>query len=153
MGSYSSMSTTNKFDSTVDESHMEMTQKVMDKMLQGGKRQDNLDTGWTLAPKNSRKENRKKEAAETDSSVTTSPTSTSEQLCAMEPMGFEPTTSCMPCKRSPNWAMAPDWYNNNIDSRHQQVNFLFWFLGLPNYNILRTADVKKRIIDRWKYKI
>jgi hypothetical protein len=20
----------------------------------------------------------------------------------MEPMGFEPTTSCMPCKRSPN---------------------------------------------------
>ena len=45
---------------------MEMTQKVMDKMLQGGEIQDDLDTGWTLTPKNSRKADRKKEATECD---------------------------------------------------------------------------------------
>ena len=96
------MTTTNKYYSIVDESHMAMTQKVMDQMLENGKKQDNLDTAWTLAPKNDRRIDTKKEATETDSSVTPSQKSTSEQSRRMEPMGFEPTTSCMPCKRSPN---------------------------------------------------
>ncbi len=99
---YSSMTTTNKYYSTVDESHMKMTQKVMDKMFESGRKQDNLDTAWTLAPKNDRKTDVKKETIETDSSVTSSHKNTSEDPRAMEPMGFEPTTSCMPCKRSPN---------------------------------------------------
>ena len=81
---------------------MEMTQKVMDKMLQSGEIQDDLDTGRTLAPRNNRKADRKKEATEMGLSITIPSASTSEQPRAMEPMGFEPTTSCMPCKRSPN---------------------------------------------------
>ena len=80
---------------------MKMTQKVMDRMLESGKEQDDLDTAWTLAPKKDKKTDREKEAVKMDSSITSSPTSTSENPRAMEPMGFEPTTSCMPCKRSP----------------------------------------------------
>ena len=94
--------TTNKFYSIVDQSHLNLTRNTMDEMLENGKKQNNLDTGWTLAPKNDRKTDVKKEAPETDSSVTSSQKSTSEDLHPMEPMGFEPTTSCMPCKRSPN---------------------------------------------------
>ena len=45
---HSSMTTTNKYYSIVDESHMAMTKEVMDKMLENGKRQGNLDTELTL---------------------------------------------------------------------------------------------------------
>jgi len=69
----------------------------MDKMLENARKQNNLDTGWKLAPQNDRKTDVKKETAETDSSVTSSPKSTSKHHHTMKPMGFEPTTSCMPC--------------------------------------------------------
>ncbi len=52
---HSSMSTTNKYYSIVDESHMEMTQKVMDKMLQGANTQDDLDIGAKKRQKNRKK--------------------------------------------------------------------------------------------------
>ena len=99
---HSSMSTTNKFYSIVDESHMELTQKVMDKMLEKGKTQNDLDTGQTLEPEKDEKTDTKKDADETTPSVNPSHKDTSESTRLMEPMGFEPTTSCMPCKRSPN---------------------------------------------------
>jgi hypothetical protein len=39
---------------------MPLAQKVMDKMLENGKTQNHLETGWTLAPKNNWKTGRKK---------------------------------------------------------------------------------------------
>ena len=99
---HSDMNTTNKFYSIVDQSHLNLTRNVMDKMLESGKTQNDLDTGWTLAQKNKKKSSAKNETVETDSSINSSQTSTSGNPRIMEPMGFEPTTSCMPCKRSPN---------------------------------------------------
>ena len=99
---HSDMNTTNKFYSIVDKSHLTLTRNVMDEMLESGRTQNDLDTGWTLAPKNDKKTSTKKDAVETDSSVSPSHKSTSESTRSMEPMGFEPTTSCMPCKRSPS---------------------------------------------------
>ena len=97
---HSDMNTTNKFYSIVDKSHLTLTRNVMDEMLESGKTQNDLDTGWTLAQKNSKKKSTKRDAAETDLSVKPSHISTSENPRAMEPMGFEPTTSCMPCDDS-----------------------------------------------------
>ena len=99
---HSDMNTTNKFYSIVDQSHLNLTRNVMDKMLESGKIQNDLDTGWTLAQKNKKKSSTKNETVETDSSVNPSHISTSGHPRIMEPMGIEPTTSCMPCKRSPN---------------------------------------------------
>jgi len=99
---HSDMNTTNKFYSIVDQSHLNLTRNVMDEMLESGKTQNDLDTGWTLAQKNKEKTITKNENVETDSSVNPPQISTSEHPLIMEPMGFEPTTSCMPCKRSPN---------------------------------------------------
>ncbi len=48
---------------------MELTQKVMDKMLESGKTQNHLDTGWTLAPENGEKTRQKKDAANAASSI------------------------------------------------------------------------------------
>ena len=99
---HSDMNTTNKFYSIVDKSHLILTQNVMDEMLESGRTQNDLDTGWTLAPKNGEKTDSKKDAASAASSANPSHKNTSECSGEMEPMGFEPTTSCMPCKRSPN---------------------------------------------------
>jgi hypothetical protein len=99
---HSDMNTTNKFYSIVDQSHLNLTRNVMNEMLENGKRQNNLDTGWTLAQKNKKKSSAQNETVETDLQVNPSQISTSGHPRIMEPMGFEPTTSCMPCKRSPN---------------------------------------------------
>ncbi len=48
---HSDMNTTNKFYSIVDESHLNLTRNVMDEVLESGKTQNDLDTGWTLAQK------------------------------------------------------------------------------------------------------
>ena len=64
--------------------------------------ENNLDTGLTLAPKNDKKSEAKMKAAGAAAFVIPSHKTTSENSHTMEPMGFEPTTSCMPCKRSPN---------------------------------------------------
>ena len=98
---HSDMNTTNKFYSIVDQSHLNLTRNVMDEMLESGKIKKDLDTGWTLASENDKNTGAKKDSVETDSTVTPSHKSTSECPRTMEPMGFEPTTSCMPCKRSP----------------------------------------------------
>ena len=76
---HSDMNTTNKFYSIVDQSHLNLTRNVMDEMLESGKTQNDLDTGWTLAPKKSKKTStKKKEAVEMNSSVNPSHKSTPE---------------------------------------------------------------------------
>ena len=74
---HSNISTTNKFYSIVDESHTTLTKQVMDRML-NDKTRNHLDTGWTLAPKNSDNASAKKEAAEAASRVNPPHKSTSE---------------------------------------------------------------------------
>ena len=75
---HSDINTTNKFYSIVDQSHLNLTRNVMDEMLESGKTQNDLDTGWTLAQKKNKKTSTKKEGIEMDSSVTPSRKSTSE---------------------------------------------------------------------------
>ena len=99
---HSKLDTTNQFYSIVDESHMERTKNVMDKMLEKAQIGNSLDTGQTLALNENEKSGAKKKAAAAASIVTPSHKSTSETQQKMEPVGIEPATSCMPCKRSPS---------------------------------------------------
>ena len=48
---HSTLETTNKFYSIVDETHNERTKKAMDEMLKKSQTENHLDTGWTLAQK------------------------------------------------------------------------------------------------------
>jgi integrase len=99
---HSNLNTTNKFYSIVDQSHLNLTKDVMDEMLEKGKTQNHLDTEQTLEPEKDEKTDTKKDADETASSVNPPLKDTSKITRPMEPTGIEPTTSCMPCKRSPN---------------------------------------------------
>ena len=91
--------------SIVDESHDKWARSVTDETLdpaQIGEKSGAIDNEQTLAPKNADEMSATKKAAEAATCVTHAFEDTSEYPLVMEPMRFELTTSCMPCKRSPN---------------------------------------------------
>ena len=100
---HSDVKTTNQFYSIVDESHDKWARSAMDEMLDGPKtgeeKSGEIDTEQTLAPKDAGEMSATKKAAEAASSVTHALENICECPLAIEPMIFELTTSCMPCKR------------------------------------------------------
>ncbi len=72
----------------------------MDKLLQRGS-EKRFDAGADTDAEIGREKALNTGDENPDTSVTGSYKRASEGPSAMEPMGFEPTTSCMPCKRSP----------------------------------------------------
>ncbi len=69
----------------------------------------------------------------------------------MEPMGLEPTTSCMPCRRAPSCAMTPYAKKDTLFSPFFQGLFHGFRIAcrtytnkLPNRSVLRTPAILKR---------
>ena len=91
-------------------------------MLESGKTQNDLDTGWTLAPKNSKKTDSKKDAANAASSVNPSQKTLPKALGQWSQWDSNPRPLACHASALPTELWPQTQNNINADNQYWQAN-------------------------------